>query len=305
MPTTPRRRDGGGTGNTLRRIDDASPEIEYSGQWTAGTANTSSSDQATVHTSTQSGSTIKFSFTGTFVAVYGILDGDPYAASFTIDGGAPSTASLSEPPASPKPDWPFFSRLLDPGAHALEVTLNSGTFNLDYIDYTSDGTPGEHGDDPSSSSGATPSEAASSASASASALPRAKTGLSTGAVAGIAVAGVVILALLVLMLYCVLVRRTRARRVRHRSVSPEKPLELIPDGQPKTPPRRHFRLPGSIYRPTPARSAQSSKTATSSSSAPTSVTQSSAMFTSVIMLSPALSMVSEESDSAARQLQQV
>ncbi|TFK87559.1 hypothetical protein K466DRAFT_653101 [Polyporus arcularius HHB13444] len=279
MPATPRRQDGG---NTLRRIDDTSSAIVYGGQWTTGTVNTTDSNQATVHTSTQSGSTMKFSFTGTFIAVYGVLDGDPYAASFTVDSGSPSAVGLSQPPVSPKPDWPFFSRLLDPGTHELEVTVNSGTFNVDYIEYTSSGSA-----DPSSETSA----AAASSSVSASPIPFSKAALSKGAVAGITAAGAVLLVLLVLMIYCVLIRRTR--RVRHRSVSPEKPLELIPDAQPKPSLRRPFRL-GSIYRPTPARSTRSSKTATSS--APTSVTQSSAMFTSVIMLSPALSMVSEESE---------
>ena len=192
--------------------------------------------------------------------------------------------------------------------------MNSGTFNLDYIDITSPDDSNGTGDTSQGSAhpSAGPSQAAASGTASASALPFSKTRLSKGAVAGISVAGAVLVFLLVLMIYFVLFRRTR--RVRHRSVSPEKPLELIPEGtshipaislslppltshgptgQPKPLPRFHFRL-GSVYRPTPARSAQSSKTATSS--APTSITQSSAMFTSVIMLSPALSMVSEESD---------
>ena len=249
-------------------------------------------------------------YPGSFVAVYGLLDGDPYAASFAVDGSAPAAESMSQVPSSPKPDWPFFSRLLNPGPHELEVTVNSGTFNLDYIDITSPDDSNGTGD--TSQGSAHPSAGPSQAAASATALPFSKTRLSKGAVAGISVAGAVLVLLLVLMIYFVLFRRTR--RVRHRSVSPEKPLELIPEGtsrvpsvcllrplltshrltgQPKPPPRRHVRL-GSIYRPTPARSAQSSKTTTSS--APTSITQSSAMFTSVIMLSPALSMVSEESD---------
>ena len=62
MPGTPLRRDGG---NTLRRVDDTFSGIEYTGQWTAGSVNITGSDQVTIHTSTQSGSTIKFSFTGT------------------------------------------------------------------------------------------------------------------------------------------------------------------------------------------------------------------------------------------------
>ncbi|KAI0760603.1 hypothetical protein C8Q74DRAFT_1372436 [Fomes fomentarius] len=278
----------------LLRVDDGSWRVQYGGQWAASSV-TSPGDQnaSTIHTSGQAGATVKFAFNGTFVAVYGILDGQPVTASFTIDDREPVTQAITQPPPSLQYNWPFFatSTPLDSGLHELTVTVRQGSFNLDYIQYTSvDGMEGV-GDSGTIRDDGTHTPAQGQSAARASQTPVfSNTPLSTGAVAGIAVAGAVVVLGIVAMLFCVFCRR--AKRVRHRRIDPEKRLDMIVDAAPKRPPEgalRGFRRFSRVYRPTPARSAQSSKTATSSAR-----TQSSAMFTSVIMLSPTLSFVTEE-----------
>ncbi|TBU25467.1 hypothetical protein BD311DRAFT_669608 [Dichomitus squalens] len=274
----------------LLRVDDTSSRLVYNGSWAPGSV----SDGVTIHTSTSAGSTVKFAFNGTFVAVYGVIDGDSVTASFALDNLPPVSASVPQPPESTTENWPFFSTNppLDPGLHELTVIINDGTFNLDYVQYVT--LPG-HSDSPGDSSQVQATSSSSTSSSSTSSLIPAHSQLPLGAIVGI-VAGAVLL--LVIVAVAVFVRRRSARRVRHVKLDSEKPIDIIYDNAPKSPPvaarrpLRRFSLSG-VYRPTPPRSTQSSKTATSS--APTSITQSSAMFTSVIMLSPVLSMVSEES----------
>ncbi|EJF56798.1 hypothetical protein DICSQDRAFT_174569 [Dichomitus squalens LYAD-421 SS1] len=266
----------------LLRVDDTSSRLVYNGSWAPGSV----SDGVTIHTSTSAGSTVKFAFNGTFVAVYGVIDGDSVTASFALDNLPPVSASVPQPPESTTENWPFFSTNppLDPGLHELTVIINDGTFNLDYVQYVT--LPG-HSDSPGDSSQVQATSSSSTSSSSTSSLIPAHSQLPLGAIVGI-VAGAVLL--LVIVAVAVFVRRRSARRVRHVKLDSEKPIDIIYDTARR--PLRRFSL-SRVYRPTPPRSTQSSKTATSS--APTSITQSSAMFTSVIMLSPVLSMVSEES----------
>ena len=253
--------------------------------------------------------------------MYGYLDNDAVSASFALDGGEAVPQSVDSPP-SPEFNWPFFSTSppLALGVHELMVTLNGGTFNLDYLVYTGDSTNPVAGTGDASAVQSLPIASKTASPSNGKSLTSPGQKLSDGAIAGISVAGAVVVFLIFLQMWCF--RRRKGQKVRHRRVDPEKPLELIDDCmlykllftqqdaltptaavQPKAPEtarRGPLRGLSRVYRPTPARSAQSSKT---SSSALTSGTQSSAMFTSVIMLSPALSMVSEESgpsDAASR-----
>ncbi|KAI1785975.1 hypothetical protein LXA43DRAFT_898816 [Ganoderma leucocontextum] len=272
------------SGRTLLRVDDASSRLVYDGSWRSTTMD----GTITVHTSAASGSTIKFTFNGTFVGVYGVIDGDAVTASFKLDDQDPVTQGVPRPSdAVLRPDWPFFSTVLPlhPGSHELTITLKEGAFSLDYIMYTAlDGSNDSTGDPKvqvTSSSGGLPSSSSSGQ-------------LHPGIIAGAVVGAVLFLVGAVVAV--IFVRRRSARRVRHRRLDSEKPIDIVYQNAPKSPPvaahRSPFRQLSRVYRPTPARSVQSSKT--TASSAPTSITQSSAMFTSVIMLSPALSMVSEE-----------
>ncbi|EIW54808.1 uncharacterized protein TRAVEDRAFT_30830 [Trametes versicolor FP-101664 SS1] len=281
-----------GNGSLLLQIDDASPRLQYNGNWVQGGAE--QDYQKTSHSSNATGSFVTFTFNGTFITVYGSVDTAGSSSSYKLDDAPPVVTNIGR--TSPTQfNYPFFfpSAPLQPGLHELVITVVGGTFSLDYIEYTG----GVNGDASQVSSSSSSSSSSGGTASPDSAPPTASPskGLSAGAIAGIAVAAIGVVLIVALTLFYV--RRRSARRVRHRRHIPEKGIDVLFDAPPKEPPTAEIRSPfrrlSRIYRPTPARSAQSSKTATSS--APTSITQSSAMFTSVIMLSPALSVVSEES----------
>ncbi|KAI0761321.1 hypothetical protein BD413DRAFT_486234 [Trametes elegans] len=284
----PGRRAAAANSSMLLRIDDTSPRMQYDsgGKWNE--AGDQQDYGGTSHASSSTGSSVTFTFNGTFVAVYGSLSASGSSSSYKVDDGTPVTTNVLNPP-SPQHNWPFFSSPpLQPGLHELVITVLGGTFELDYVEYTS-----LNGDD--SAGDASPSSAqpaGSPAQGSSGSSP----GLPPGAIAGMAI-GMAVMVILAASAMFYVRRRRSARKVRHQSHLPEKGIDVLFDAPPKQPQagssRSPFRRLSRIYRPTPAKSAQSSKTATSS--APTSVTQSSAMFTSVIIVSPALSMVSEES----------
>ncbi|KAI0353929.1 hypothetical protein OH77DRAFT_563752 [Trametes cingulata] len=289
-------------GSTLLRIDDTSPRLQYSGQWAQG--GTGQDYLSSSHVSSSAGSSVTFTFNGTFVTVYGSVDIKESSSSYKLDDEPPVTSDIREVPSA-QYNWPFFfpSSTLEPGLHQLVITVVGGTFNLDYIEYTSvagEDNVGDASQVQASSSSSTPSslpsKILSSPDSSSSSSTSSSQGLSSGVIAGIAIAAAAVVLAVAFVLFYVR-RRRSARKVRHQSHIPEKGIDILFDVPPKQPEptiRSPFiRRLSRIYRPTPAKSTQSSKTATSS--APTSITQSSAMFTSVIMVSPALSMVSEES----------
>ncbi|KAI8974853.1 hypothetical protein BD414DRAFT_497712 [Trametes punicea] len=282
---------------SLLRIDDTSPQLQYSGQWVQG--GTAQDYRNTSHTSSSAGSTVKLTFNGTYVTVYGSVDNNGSASTYQLDDAAPVTQSVQQVP-SPQYNWPFFypSSPLQSGLHELLITVKGGTFNLDYIDYIGFAPEDDAGDaslvqSPSSPSLSPSPSPSSSSDSSRPSIPSSRKGLPAGAIAGIAIAAAAaLLGVAVALFY---LRRRSARKVRHRSHIPEKGIDDLIDEVPPSEQetsRDVFRRLSRVYRPRPAKSGQSSKTATSS--APTSITQSSAMFTSVILLSPALSMVSEE-----------
>ncbi|KAI0717057.1 hypothetical protein C8Q76DRAFT_423353 [Earliella scabrosa] len=281
-----------GAGGRFFRVEDSNPAIVYDGQWSSGNVTIGDDNDASIHTSTQPGSTIKFTFHGTFVGVFGVLDGQPVSATLALDDRPTQPLGVSSPPPNPQANYPFFSTSppLEPGEHVLTITVQSGKFNLDYIQFTAVDGFENLGPSADSTISGSPTRSPSSPGLSESSAVFSNKPLSTGAVAGISIAGGLILVGIAAMMFCVFYRR--ARRVRHRRLSPkEKPLDIIYDDSPAPPPpaaRGPLRRFSRMYRPTPSRSTRSKTTTTSS------VTQSSAMFTSVIMLSPALSMVSEE-----------
>ncbi|KAI0659878.1 hypothetical protein C8Q70DRAFT_914539 [Cubamyces menziesii] len=287
------------SGSTLLRIDDTNTRIQYEGQWSE-TGNSQDNDE-TSHVSSSAGASAKFVFNGTFITVYGSVFQNGSSSSYKLDDAPPVTTIVQQVPSTQN-NWPFYypTAPLEPGLHELIITVLGGTYSLDYIDFTSGS--GEENNNSGSDAAVLPTSATSPSSAmpsktaspdSGSQTTTSSKGLPTAAIAGIAVAAALVVLAVALALFYI--RRRSARRVRHQSRLPEKGIDILVDGPPKEPdPNRRsiFRRLSRIHRPAPPKSAQSSKTATSS--APTSITQSSAMFTSVIMLSPALSMVSEE-----------
>ena len=163
--------------------------------------------------------------------MYGFLDNDAVSASFALDGGAAVTRNVDKPPSAVF-DWPFFSTSppLTDGLHELTVTVNSGTFNLDYFVYTTTGHDVNTGD--VSRVETVPTAVSASATATPSSddspsITSSKQAVSPAAIAGISVAGALVILLIGLQQWCS--RRGKGRRVRHRRADPEKPVELIDD----------------------------------------------------------------------------
>ncbi len=152
--------------------------------------------------------------------MYGVIDGDSVTASFTLDNQDPVTQGVAQPSdAVLRPNWPLFWTPvpINPGSHELTVTVKQGTFNLDYITYTTlDGSNDTTGNPnvqvTSSSDAALPSSSPTSQ-------------LHPGAVAGIVVGAVLFLVGVVIAV--VFVRRRSTRRVRHRKLDSEKPIDII------------------------------------------------------------------------------
>ena len=53
-----------GAGGRFFRVEDSNPAIVYDGQWSSGNVTIGDDNDASIHTSTQPGSTIKFTFHG-------------------------------------------------------------------------------------------------------------------------------------------------------------------------------------------------------------------------------------------------
>ncbi|CDO71071.1 hypothetical protein BN946_scf184844.g75 [Trametes cinnabarina] len=215
---------------SLLRIDDSSPQLQYSGQWTQ--AGTSQDYRNTSHASRSPGSTVKFTFNGTYITVYGSVDSNGSTSSYTLDDTSPVSKEV-QPVPLPQYNWPFFfpSSPLQPGVHELVIAVDSGTFNLDYIEYI--GFPDNDGSLPSPPSSSSPSSSSSSSSSDsapvASSASSQGKGLSNGAIVGIAVvAAVVVIAVVAALFY---VRRRPARKVRHQSRVPEKGIDILVDGK--------------------------------------------------------------------------
>lgn len=155
--------------------------------------------------------------------MYGVVDGDAVTASFQLDDQDPVTQGAPRPSdAVLRPNWPFYwtPLPLNPGPHELTVTVEQGSFNLDYMTYTTlDGSNDLTGNPKSEVQVTSASNSASSSTSSPSSQ------LHPGAIAGIAVG--VVLFLVGVVVAVVLVRRRSARRVRHRKLDSEKPIDII------------------------------------------------------------------------------
>ena len=164
--------------------------------------------------------------------MYGFIDDDSMDASFVLDDQPTVTQSVSKPPSA-EYNYPFFSStgLLDTTvSHELTVTVTGGTFNLDYIIYTSTDGAADSGNAARVQDLPTASTASASANATATATSSSSSQatLSPGAIAALSIAGTLVLALVLLQQWWV--RRRRGQRVRHWHPTSEKPIEILGEG---------------------------------------------------------------------------
>ncbi|OCH86468.1 hypothetical protein OBBRIDRAFT_737970, partial [Obba rivulosa] len=103
----------------LITIDDRDPQLKYTGSWTD--AGTSANYQSTTSESQRSGSTVRFTFNGTFVAVYGTLGSTASDATYQLDSNPPINATFPAP-SYPLNNVPFWSSdIVSPGGHTLTI----------------------------------------------------------------------------------------------------------------------------------------------------------------------------------------
>ncbi|OJT07532.1 hypothetical protein TRAPUB_1628 [Trametes pubescens] len=223
-----------GNGSLLLRIDDQSPLLQYNGNWVQ--SGTEQDYQKTSHSSNATGSFVTFTFNGTFITVYGSVDTRGSSSSYKLDDAPPVVTDIEQVPSA-QLNYPLFfpSAPLQPGLHELVITVVGGTFNLDYIEYTS--LSGEVNGDASQVSAfppqsSSPSPSSSGGTPSPDSAPPATSpskGLSAGAIAGIAIAAIGVVLVVALTLFYV--RRRSARKVRHRRHISEKGIDVLFDGQ--------------------------------------------------------------------------
>ncbi|KAF8724737.1 hypothetical protein AX14_008640 [Amanita brunnescens Koide BX004] len=130
--------------STLIQVDDTDPSVQYAGPWNATTgasANAKPNYNFSLHSARSPGANVTFSFSGTFVAVYGLYHPGPIPnVSFAIDSIPP--APLTNPPVPIIRHVPqsvlFQSFTLSDQNHTLSIYLNEDNqseFSLDYILY--------------------------------------------------------------------------------------------------------------------------------------------------------------------------
>lgn len=187
--------------STLVLVDDTDPSIQYAGPWNATTGASASAQpnyNFSLHSTLSPNATVTFSFSGTFVAVYGLYHPGPVPdASFAIDSNPP--APLTNPPAPillPIAQSVLFqSSTLSDQTHTLTIYLNENNqadLSLDYILYQTSSSPS------SSSSSPSPTVSPFSAASAGSQLASQSVSPNAGAIAG-GVLGAV--ALIVLLLF--------------------------------------------------------------------------------------------------------
>ncbi|PSR71001.1 hypothetical protein PHLCEN_2v13105 [Hermanssonia centrifuga] len=118
---------------TLVTIDDSDSRLIYRGNWF--TNRSSGEYMPTVHGTQDVGASVKFSFNGTRVQVFGTADDSHASANFTLDGGAPT--QYQQIPSSPSAYHTvlYNSPLLDDSEHTLVITstAKNATLWLDYL----------------------------------------------------------------------------------------------------------------------------------------------------------------------------
>jgi len=274
-------------GNTLFTVDDRDPRLAYQGSWFT---TTDPNDYNSTATGTKTaGSVVKFAFNGTLVSVYGTVDSESSSSTYTLDDSVP-VVFTSPQSSSPIYNEPFYtSPPLSPGEHTLTINITSdGDYWLDYLRFTA--FANETQTDTPGFNSSVPVELAPDSDQ----LTQAPGGLSTAAIAGIVMGCVaVILVIIGGLLYargwCGCIKRRKTR-------SPEKGVDIMIEDMASPPPVMDvFKLRKLIAQ----RKATPASNTHSSSSRPT---QSSAMFTSVIFLTPPVSDASGGSRESNRRV---
>ncbi|EPQ50750.1 hypothetical protein GLOTRDRAFT_96710 [Gloeophyllum trabeum ATCC 11539] len=162
-------------------LDDTSPELHYFGNWTVG-GDPNNTYMGTTHYTTTAGDSATFSFTGSWVGVYGVIGFPGLNLTFALDGGdgPGATASFNVTRA----DHPVYHQVyydsgaLTYGVHNLTMTNKNGSeVFLDYVMYNSS----------SSSSSASPGNTTSQVSQVAAVASRGGPLASTKAVMAVAI----------------------------------------------------------------------------------------------------------------------
>ncbi|KAK2461186.1 hypothetical protein APHAL10511_006713 [Amanita phalloides] len=149
----------------LVKYDDSDPFIQYSGPWSTNSSASQLDYLSTLHNASSSKANLSFSFSGSFIAVYGIYHPGPLPnVSFTIDDS--TSTPLANPPLPITKTIHqavlFQSSSLRDANHALSIRFgdnNQGVFSLDYLlVYSPSPTPSSGSNDtsPSKSSSVAP-----------------------------------------------------------------------------------------------------------------------------------------------------
>ncbi|KAH9939941.1 hypothetical protein B0H21DRAFT_755561 [Amylocystis lapponica] len=258
--------------STLLTVDDRDPRITYQGSWF--TTTDANDHNSTATGTTRAGSTVQFVFNGTQVTVFGTVGSTGSSSSYTLDDSPPVQFTISQP-SSAIYNEPFYSSpLLPAGEHTLTInaTADGDYLWLDYLQFTA--IQNETQTDAPSLNSTTPSMRDSWAKSRA---------ISPAAISGIVIGTVVLLLVIAGALcyacgWCVCIKRRRAP-------SPEKGTDLVTEDESPPPTMDIFKLRKMI-------AARRGATASNSHSSSSKPTESSAIFTSVIFLTPPVSETS-------------
>ncbi|GBE88864.1 hypothetical protein BKA93DRAFT_828643 [Sparassis latifolia] len=271
--------------STLLTVDDTDPRLIYEGSWTE--SESSGEYDSTAHGTVIAGSSVLFVFNGTFVAVYGTVGTSGSNSSYVLDALPP--VQYSAPPfASPVYNQAFYSsEILTNGKHSLNITSTADgeNFLLDYLQYTTTDLGA------ASESSAHPAPTSSSIGLANSS--KSHMTLSAGVICGIVIGSIVFLTVVTCILlwmrsWCCF-RSLRGRKLRRGDE-----VDMLLSDMPNAPPPtmdilRKFK-------------ADLHPSAVNIHAPPTSYgTESSAVFTSVIFLTPPVSTVSGNSAGKNRQ----
>lgn len=130
-------------------VDDASPELHYFGNWTLG-GDPSDEYMGTVHYTSTSGDRTTFSFTGTWVGVYGTIGVSGVNLTFELATNTGYGASVATNRFNvTQADHPVYrqayydSGVLPYGQHNLTMTNENGSVvYMDYIEYNTSSAAG-------------------------------------------------------------------------------------------------------------------------------------------------------------------
>ncbi|KAF8348551.1 hypothetical protein F5887DRAFT_950609 [Amanita rubescens] len=185
----------------LIQVEDTDSSILYAGPWnTTPTVATQPNFDSTLHSTNSPNASLIYSFTGTFIAIYGLYHPGPAPnVSFTVDSSPP--APLLNPPDPIISDISqslfYQSPVLSAQSHTLTVNVgenNQGEFTVDYLLVQTTPT----------------SSTATSSTATSSTLASKSSSVNVGAIAG-GVLGVVAIIILLVLAIIYILRRNRYR----------------------------------------------------------------------------------------------